>query len=59
MARFTANYNLIKIYLELAKEWYLTKNGQLTRYELTSERKMKVWLVYSQSREWITTIHNS
>ena len=45
-------------YPEIAKEWHLTRNGDLTPDQVTPSSGKKVWWRCSREHEWEATPHN-
>ncbi len=54
MTRLSDNYNLQKLFSDLAKEWHPTKNDSLTPRDVTPNSGKKVWWRCSKnkSHEW-------
>jgi len=43
---------------EFVKQWHLTKNGNLTPFEVTPNSHKKVWWICEKGHEWEATIHS-
>lgn len=56
--RVSLNYNLAKVYPDLAKEWHPNKNGNLTPSEVLPGGKTKVWWRCENGHEWEASIGN-
>jgi len=54
--KLTPEYNLGKLYPELANEWHPTKNGNLSPFQVTLGSGKKIWWKCNQGHEWRTTI---
>jgi hypothetical protein len=54
----TPDYNLSKLYPELAQQWHATKNKELTPLDVTPGSGLKVWwrCDQGQDHEWKTRI---
>ena len=51
-------YNLLKMYPEIAKQWNPVKNGILTPDKVTPASSKKVWWLCAKGHEWQTTIRD-
>jgi hypothetical protein len=51
-------YNLAIKYPELSKQWHITKNKELTPYDVTPGSNEKVWWTCDQGHEWKATVKN-
>ncbi len=49
-------YNFLKIYPEIAKQWHPVKNGILTPGKVTPASNKKVWWLCANGHEWEATI---
>jgi len=56
--RATSDYNLGKLYPNVAREWHPTKNGQLTPFEVTPGSNKKVWWKCDKGHEWEAVVHS-
>ena len=56
MGKLTESYNLKKINPKLAKEWYPTKNGNLTPKDFTPRSSQKAWWICENEHEWPANI---
>ncbi|MFC1488156.1 zinc-ribbon domain-containing protein, partial [Thermoproteota archaeon] len=50
--KLTPEYNLAKLYPDLAKEWHPTKNGDLSIFNVFPKSHKKVWWKCNQGHEW-------
>jgi hypothetical protein len=57
-SKASKEYNLLKIYPEIARQWHPVKNGQLTPDKVTPGSKKKVWWLCAKGHEWESTIDN-
>ncbi len=51
-------YNLLKMYPEIAKQWHPVKNGILTPDKVTPGSNKKVWWVCDKGHEWQTAVYD-
>ncbi|MDP7207774.1 MAG: zinc-ribbon domain-containing protein [Candidatus Bathyarchaeota archaeon] len=56
--KLSPTYNLAALHPKLAKEWHLTRNGDLTLYQVTPGSSRKVWWRCSQEHEWEAAINS-
>jgi hypothetical protein len=56
--KVTAEYNLAKLYPDLAKEWHPTKNGDLKPTGVAPKSSEKVWWKCEKEHEWPATVSN-
>ena len=56
----TTDYNLCKLYPELARQWHSTNNKDLTPFDVTPGSDLKVWWRCNQGRdhEWQASVVN-
>ena len=52
------NGNLGTYYSQLAKQWHLTKNGDLTPYDVTPTSNKKVWWICDVGHEYEATVRS-
>jgi hypothetical protein len=52
------DYNFLKSYPEIAKQWHPVKNGQLTPDKVTPGSNKKVWWQCNKGHEWQAVIWN-
>ena len=52
------NNNLAVKYPDLVKQWHITKNKELTPYDVTPGSHEKVWWTCDQGHEWKSTVKN-
>lgn len=50
--RVTAEYNLVVVNPNLAREWHPENNGKLTPYDVTPKSNKKVWWICPGGHEW-------
>lgn len=52
--------DLETLFPEIAKEWHLTKNGNVFASDVAAKSGQQYWWICSQNKdhEWLTTIHN-
>jgi len=55
-SKASKEYNLLKIYPEITRQWHPVKNGQLTPDKVTPGSNKKVWWVCAKGHEWEATI---
>lgn len=59
MTKLSADYNLAKLYPEVAEEWHPTKNGDLQPKDCYPKGSQKVWWKCKQcGHEWPAFIHS-
>ena len=52
LRRPSREYNLLKIYPEIAKQWHPTKNGNLTPDKITHGSRKRLWWKCNNGHEW-------
>ena len=55
----TPDYNLSKLYPELAQQWHATKNKELTPLDVTPGSNRMLWWLCSRGHEWEAIINSS
>jgi len=55
-ARASKEYNLLKMYPEIAKQLHPVKNGKLTPDKVTPASHKKVWWLFGKGHEWQTAV---
>ena len=56
--RATEVYNLAVLYPEIAEEWHIRKNVELSPFDVTPSSGKKVWWNCQKGHEWEATIND-